>query len=188
MENDLLLPSETEILGMTVIVEEIDITDEDHLVAVCRRDNTKQRISLSELPLPSPIPEGAEWIVAYRYWRTWQHSMTRTRKCMPTCSDRWVSKAAQGCAGVDRRHGRTASSRCPLTRMSPDCGAAAGRRRKELPEVPGTQAYKTILGFRQDRRSLLNGLGSPLGAPILRGPNPRSHRNGQFSNWRTAES
>ena len=70
MENDLRLPFETEILGMTVIVEGIDITDDDQLVAVCRKEKTKQRISLSELPLPSPLPNGAEWIVAYRYWRT----------------------------------------------------------------------------------------------------------------------
>ena len=70
MENDLRLPFETEILGMNVIVEGIDITEDDQLVAVCRRGKTKQRISLSELPLPSPLPEGAEWIVAYRYWRT----------------------------------------------------------------------------------------------------------------------
>jgi hypothetical protein len=69
MENDLRLPFETEILGMTVIVEGIDITD-DELVAVCRKDKAKQQISLSELPLPSPLPKGAEWIVAYRYWRT----------------------------------------------------------------------------------------------------------------------
>ena len=70
MENDLRLPFETEILGMTVIVAGIDITEDDQLVAVCRREKTKQRISLSELPLPSPPPKGAEWIVAYRYWRT----------------------------------------------------------------------------------------------------------------------
>jgi hypothetical protein len=70
MENDLRLPFETEILGMTVIVEGIDITEDDHLVAVCRKDKAKQRISLLELPLPSPLPKGAEWIVAYRYWRT----------------------------------------------------------------------------------------------------------------------
>jgi len=70
MENDLRLPFETEILGMTVIVEGIDITEDDQLVAVCRKDKTKQRISLSELPVPSPLPKGAEWIVAYRYWRT----------------------------------------------------------------------------------------------------------------------
>jgi Calcium binding len=70
MENDLQLPFQTEILGMTVIVEGIDITEDDQLVAVCRKDKTQQRISLSELPLPSPLPKGAEWIVAYRYWRT----------------------------------------------------------------------------------------------------------------------
>ncbi len=70
MENDLRLPFETEILDMAVIVEGIDITEDDQLVAVCRKDKTKQRISLSELPLPSPLPKGAEWIVAYRYWRT----------------------------------------------------------------------------------------------------------------------
>lgn len=70
MENDLRFPFQTEILGMIVIVEGIDITEDDQLVAVCRKGKTKQRISLSELPLPSPLPEGAEWIAAYRYWRT----------------------------------------------------------------------------------------------------------------------
>ena len=70
MENDLQLPFETAILGTPVSVEGIDITDDDQLVAVCRKGKSKQRISLPELPLPSPLPEGAQWIVAYRYWRT----------------------------------------------------------------------------------------------------------------------
>jgi hypothetical protein len=70
MENDLRLPFETEILGIIVTVEGIDITNDDQLIAVCRKGKTKQRISLSELPLPSPLPEGGEWIVTYRYWRT----------------------------------------------------------------------------------------------------------------------
>jgi Calcium binding len=70
LENDLRLPFETQILGVTATVESIDITDDDQLVAVCRAGKTRQRISLSELPLPSPPPEGAEWIAAYRYWRT----------------------------------------------------------------------------------------------------------------------
>lgn len=81
MENDLQLGFETEILGITMIVESIDITEDDQLVAVCRKDKTKQRISLSELPLPSPPPKGAEWIDAYRYWRTGKIRMsTRVRK------------------------------------------------------------------------------------------------------------
>ena len=70
LENDLQLPFETQILGVTATVESIDITEDDQLVAVCRAGKTRQRISLSELPLPSPSPAGAEWIAAYRYWRT----------------------------------------------------------------------------------------------------------------------
>ena len=70
LENDLRLPFETQILGVTASVESIDITEDDQLVAVCRAGKKRQRISLAELPLPSPPPEGAEWIVAYRYWRT----------------------------------------------------------------------------------------------------------------------
>ena len=70
MENDLWLPFETQILAVTASVESIDITEDDQLVAVCRNGKTWQRISLLELPPPSPLPEGAEWILAYRYWRT----------------------------------------------------------------------------------------------------------------------
>jgi hypothetical protein len=70
LENDLELPFETQILGVTATVEGLDITEDDQLVAVCRAGKTRQRISLSELPLPSPPPKGVEWIAAYRYWRT----------------------------------------------------------------------------------------------------------------------
>ena len=70
LENDLRLPFETEVLGVTVIVESIDITEDDRLVAVCGSGKHRQRISLADLPLPATLPEGAEWILAYRYWRT----------------------------------------------------------------------------------------------------------------------
>ena len=70
LENDLYLPFDTQILGVTASVESIGITEDDQLVAVCRNGSATQRISLTELPLPSPPPPGAEWIVAYRYWRT----------------------------------------------------------------------------------------------------------------------
>jgi hypothetical protein len=70
LENDLRLPFETETLGVTVTVESIDITEDDQLVAVCRKGKDRQRISLADLPLPATLPAGAEWIVAYRYWRT----------------------------------------------------------------------------------------------------------------------
>lgn len=69
LEENLRLPFETEILGAPVTVKGIDINDRDEIVAVCERAGQRQRISLLDLPLPSPPPEGAEWIEAYRYWR-----------------------------------------------------------------------------------------------------------------------
>ncbi|MGO9255254.1 MAG: calcium-binding protein [Bryobacteraceae bacterium] len=69
IEDELRLPFDTEMLGTTVTVESIDLTEDDRLVAVCRKGKARQRISLADLPLPSPLPKGAEWILAYRYWR-----------------------------------------------------------------------------------------------------------------------
>ena len=54
------LPFETEMLGVTVSVESIDITEDDQLVAVCRKGEDRQRISLTELPLPKTLSEGGE--------------------------------------------------------------------------------------------------------------------------------
>ena len=69
LEDNLRLPFETQILGVAVTVESIDFSGDDELVAVCRKGRARQKISLLELPLPSPPPEGAEWIAAYCYWR-----------------------------------------------------------------------------------------------------------------------
>lgn len=69
MENDLRLPFTSHILGVEVTVESIDMTDDDNIVAVCIRSGKRQKISITELPLPSPPPEGSEWIEAYRHWR-----------------------------------------------------------------------------------------------------------------------
>jgi hypothetical protein len=71
MENDLRLPFDTNILGVAVTVESIDFRGDDELVAVCRKGSTRQTISLLDLPLPSPPPEGAAWIAAYCHWRRW---------------------------------------------------------------------------------------------------------------------
>lgn len=69
MENDLRLPFETEILRTAATVEGIDLTESNDIVAVCRKGKSRLRVGIRELPLPSPPPEGAEWIAAYRYWR-----------------------------------------------------------------------------------------------------------------------
>lgn len=68
MEEHLALPFETEVLGVPVTVERLDLTAADEVVAICRRGRTRQRIGILDLPLPSPPPQGSEWIQAYRYW------------------------------------------------------------------------------------------------------------------------
>jgi hypothetical protein len=37
-------------------------------VAVCGRGRSRQRIGILDLPLPDPLPDGAEWVEAYRRW------------------------------------------------------------------------------------------------------------------------
>jgi hypothetical protein len=69
MENDLATPFTTQVLGVEVAVERIDMTDADEIVAICKRGSKRQRIPIVDLPLPSPPPKGAEWIAAYRHWR-----------------------------------------------------------------------------------------------------------------------
>jgi hypothetical protein len=69
MEDNLRLPFETEMLGFKVTVERVDMTGDDAIVAICKRGSKRQAVSILDLPLPAPPPEGAEWIAAYRYRR-----------------------------------------------------------------------------------------------------------------------
>jgi len=47
----------------------VDMTRSGQIVAICRRDEARQRIGILDLPLPTPAPAGAEWIVACQHWR-----------------------------------------------------------------------------------------------------------------------
>jgi hypothetical protein len=69
IDEHLALPFDTEVLGMTVTVTKIDLTINHEIVAISRRDTHKQTIPILDLPLPTPPPDGAEWIDAYRRWR-----------------------------------------------------------------------------------------------------------------------
>ena len=69
MEEHLALPFSTNIFGADVVVERVDMTRDGQIVAICRRDKTRQKIGILDLPLPTPAPGGAEWIAAYRRWR-----------------------------------------------------------------------------------------------------------------------
>ncbi len=68
IDEHLCVPFETHVLGIDVVVERVDLNHADVIVAVCRAGRTKPRIPILDLPLPSPAPEGAEWIDAYRHW------------------------------------------------------------------------------------------------------------------------
>jgi hypothetical protein len=69
IEDELELPFTTRVLGMEVAVVAIEQDDSGlGVVAVCERQGERQRLSLSDLPLPSSPPAGAQWIAAYRLW------------------------------------------------------------------------------------------------------------------------
>lgn len=61
---------ETTVLGVPVTVERVDLNANEQIVGICRRGRSRQAIPILDLPLPSPPPEGAEWIEAYRQWRS----------------------------------------------------------------------------------------------------------------------
>jgi len=68
LEEHLGLPFDTRVLGAFVAVERIDLTRADEIVAICRCGRARQPILILDLPLPKPLPAGAEWIEAYRRW------------------------------------------------------------------------------------------------------------------------
>jgi hypothetical protein len=71
IEENLAVPFETTVLGVTVTVEGISQTSAG-IVADCVRGEHRQAIYLFDLPLPTPPPPGSEWIAAYRHWARWQ--------------------------------------------------------------------------------------------------------------------
>lgn len=68
MEEHLAFPFTTQVLGQEATVAKVDITHRDQIVAVCSQGKATQAIPILDLPMPSPLPAGAEWIEAYRRW------------------------------------------------------------------------------------------------------------------------
>ena len=68
LDDKLAVPFQTDMLGVEVTVERVDMTDDEQIVAVCARGKSRQRVPILDLPLPDPPPEGAEWIDAFRRW------------------------------------------------------------------------------------------------------------------------
>jgi len=67
MEDEPATPFKTQVLGVEVTVERVTLNDEDQIVAICSREKLRQVIPLLDLPLPTPPPEGAQWIEAYHH-------------------------------------------------------------------------------------------------------------------------
>lgn len=68
IDDNLALPFATQVLGIEVSVERIDMTAAEEIVAICRSERIRQATPILELPLPKPAPKGTEWIEAYRRW------------------------------------------------------------------------------------------------------------------------
>ena len=68
LADHLQLPFATMVLGVSVLVERIDLNEAEEMVAICRRGRDRQALPILDLPLPTPPPSGAEWIEAYRRW------------------------------------------------------------------------------------------------------------------------
>jgi hypothetical protein len=66
--DNLATPFQTTTLGVEVTVEDIDLTGRNTIVAHCSHGAFRQAISVLDLPLPTPPPDGSEWIEAYRHW------------------------------------------------------------------------------------------------------------------------
>jgi len=60
--DNLAVPFQSEVLGVDVTVTDVDLTEAGQITAVCMRGSATQRISILDLPLPTPPPEGAEWV------------------------------------------------------------------------------------------------------------------------------
>ena len=68
LDEHLVLPFETTVLGITVTVDAIDLRDTGDIVSLCTKNRNRQPIPLDDLPLPAPPPQGVEWVEAYRLW------------------------------------------------------------------------------------------------------------------------
>ncbi|WP_396446384.1 calcium-binding protein [Actinomadura sp.] len=68
LEEHLIMPFQTTVLGVEVTVTKIDLSPGGEIVGICTRGKHRQAIGILDLPLPTPRPAGAEWIDAYRHW------------------------------------------------------------------------------------------------------------------------
>jgi hypothetical protein len=62
IEENLAVPFETKVLGVPITVERVDLDRGEQIVAICRRGRMRQSLPIIDLPLQTPLPDGAEWV------------------------------------------------------------------------------------------------------------------------------
>ncbi|MEV6956146.1 hypothetical protein [Streptomyces sp. NPDC051183] len=68
IDEHLVVPFGTTVLGVEVTVRGVDLTQDGRIVALCSCGHVRQEIGILDLPMPTPPPDGAEWVEAYRHW------------------------------------------------------------------------------------------------------------------------
>ncbi|MEO8257259.1 MAG: hypothetical protein ABI868_07930 [Acidobacteriota bacterium] len=68
LDENLAIPFGATGLGEAVVVEKIDLSDADELIAIWRRGGKRHMVRLLDLDLAVPRPKGADWTAAYRRW------------------------------------------------------------------------------------------------------------------------
>jgi hypothetical protein len=68
LDQNLAVPFHAKMLGVEVVVERVDTTDDDQIVAVCASGRYRQCVHILDLPMPDAPPAGVEWIEAFRRW------------------------------------------------------------------------------------------------------------------------
>jgi hypothetical protein len=69
LEENLAVPFQSVMFGVEIVVEHIDMTEDEQIVALCSRGIHRHPIPILDLPLPGTPPEGAKWIDAFRLWK-----------------------------------------------------------------------------------------------------------------------
>src|SRR5258708_24509846 len=64
-EDHLALPFSTNVLGVDVVVEKVDMTRDGQIVAGFRREKNRQKNGILHLPLRTPPPRGTDWTTTH---------------------------------------------------------------------------------------------------------------------------
>jgi len=68
LSENLEMPFKTQVLGVEVKVEKLDLTDDNQIAVICTRGKSSQRIPILDLPLPKPPLRARNGSTPNRRW------------------------------------------------------------------------------------------------------------------------